>query len=73
MRNENIEKHSSYILQDGQLIEAQGGDVAVMIHGTQAELNTLSGLLGPGAIAYTAGWGQSWQLDLDGVTWVAMV
>lgn len=57
-------------LKDGVLHENVSA-VAVEI-GAESDLSTLTGLVEPGSIAFTAGAKNAWQLGVDGETWEPM-
>lgn len=58
---------TGFVYADGKIIDAPGS-VTVMVSGA-GDLTALAAKVGPGAIAYTAGWQAAWQLGIDGETW----
>ena len=57
---------------NGTEIAENPGSITVMISDDD-ELTGLAEKVGTGTIAYTAGWQNAWQLDLDGETWVQFI
>ena len=57
---------------NGTDITETPGAITVMIS-DETELTDLAAKVGAGTIAYTAGWQNAWQLDLDGETWVQFI
>ena len=66
----NRETISNFIYKDGEVVQVTGS-VVVMVSG-EGDLTNLAERLEPGSIAYTSGWGEAWQLGLDGTTWTSM-
>lgn len=57
---------------NGTEIAENTGSITVMVS-DESDLEDLAGQVGAGTIAYTAGWQNAWQLDLDGETWVQFI
>lgn len=68
---EDPSKFTNYVFDGTGIVEVRGSIVTMI--GDEDELEDLAAVVGPGTIAYKAGWLEAWQLDVDGSTWVQFI
>lgn len=68
---EDPDKNTNYVFDGTSIVQARGSIVTMI--GDEDELTDLAAAVGPGTIAYKAGWLEAWQLDVDGSTWVQFI